>query len=278
MTDNQPTKRCPKCGEEKPISCFPLRRRGGKVYPHSQCKQCRNEYLRRRRAQYRAAHPKPVLAPSMKRCALCGEVFPIEMMGTCTSRGKVYVGSWCPVCTKIRRKQSSEAYNARQRQLTAERRAANAPKEGHLRCCHCGQEKPMEEFRRESRSATGYRNMCLECARKYSRERYKRCKKTRKGVFFDSNVGRLMDHRASSISIYWTENMLSILRRYYPNTSNAEVSEMTGVCKATVIKKARELGLCKSKEYIRNLHKQCGLLGAVANNKRIKEQQSPINL
>ena len=272
----QETKRCTKCGEEKPLSAFPLRRRGTKTYPNSHCKKCRNEYTRKRRAAYRAAHPKPVRrTKTTKRCACCGQEFPIEMMGTAKRYGKVYVGSYCPTCAQLKRKKSNEAYKARLRQRTAERRAANAPKEGHLRCVHCGQEKPIEEFCRDSSRATGYKNICSECSRKYHRELYNIRRKSKRGVFYDQNTGRLMDYRTSRIKIFWTGEMLSILRKYYPNSSNDEVSEMIVVCNRTLVKKARELGLCKSKEYLHGLHSRCGFLGAVAHNKLRNQQQNP---
>lgn len=277
MTDTQPIKRCTKCGEEKPLSEFPLRRyRNGKSSPHSHCKQCHNEYRRKRRASYRAAHPLPVRrTATTKFCACCGQEFPIEMMGTQKLRGKVYVGSYCPTCAQVKRKQSSEAYKARMRQRTAERRAANAPKEGHLRCSHCGQEKPIEEFRRETRHSNGRRNMCLECVRKYQRERYK---PTPKGVFYDENTGRFIDCRTQYPQPFWNENMLSILRRYYPISPTQEVCEMVGLSKHCVQKKAKQLGLSKSREYIRKVNTERGIIGGIANKRRIqklKQSQQP---
>lgn len=276
---NQETKICSKCGQEKPLNEFPLRRRGDKIFPHSHCRQCRNEYTRKRRAAYRAAHPIPVRrTETTKLCACCGQEFPIEMMGTVKRYGKVYVGSYCPTCAQAKRKKSDEAYKARMRQRTAERRAANAPKEGHLRCSHCGQEKPIEEFRRETRHSNGRRNMCLECARKYQRERYNRCKKTRKGVFFDNNIGRFIDCRTQYPQPFWNENMLSILRRYYPVSPTQEVCEMVGLSKHCVQKKAKQLGLSKSREYIRKVNTERGIIGGIANKRRIqilKQSQQP---
>ena len=75
----QETKRCTKCGEERPLSDFYFRKDKGIHYAH--CKQCHNEYNRVRLQEYRKLHPKPQPQPlpeGHKRCSKCGEVKPYE--------------------------------------------------------------------------------------------------------------------------------------------------------------------------------------------------------
>lgn len=39
------------------------------------------------------------------------------------------------------------------------------------RCYRCDEDKPLSEFGRDSRTATGYRTWCKLCVRKYAKER-----------------------------------------------------------------------------------------------------------
>ena len=68
-------------------------------------------------------------------------------------------------------------------------------------------------------------------------------------------------------AIYWTPNMLSILKRHFPNSPNSEVCEMLGIPERTMVRKARELGLYKSQEYINSNAKVKSLLGVLAKRK-----------
>ncbi len=212
---------------------------------------------------------------STKRCARCGEVFPIEMMGTYKKNGKVYVGSWCPECTLAVRNHHRELRNARARQRTAERRAAMAPKEGHKYCACCHKEKPLSEFYPSKYHNAGYASYCKECSREDWKKRHK---PVPKGVFFDDSTGKLIDRRTPYPQPFWSENMLNILRRYYPISPTREVSELVGLSCKSVTKKAKQLGLSKSREYIQKMNAENGILGGIANKRRIqklKQSQQP---
>lgn len=53
------------------------------------------------------------------------------------------------------------------------------------------------------------------------------------------------------VALYWDSAMLHAIRTYFPNTDNKEVAELCGVSERTLLRKARELGIYKSEEYIK---------------------------
>lgn len=65
------------------------------------------------------------------------------------------------------------------------------------------------------------------------------------GVFYNANKGRLMEHRGCATRIYWSGDMLSLIRREFPTTLNEELAGMLGVSPRTLARKAKELGLTK---------------------------------
>lgn len=56
----------------------------------------------------------------------------------------------------------------------------------------------------------------------------------------------------------WTEAEVRKLRELHPNMPNDELAVAMGRSVATVVMKARSLGLLKSTEYLRNMHKKRG--------------------
>lgn len=135
------------------------------------------------------------------------------------------------------------------------------------RCSRCGKEKSLAEFyasRKLKRDRSGYYlchdSLCKEC-RKAHNSTVKQTKK-KIGVFRDPTDGRLYVHNGKHgcRKLYWTGDMLSILRRYYPCTSDTEVAEMIGVSYRTVCLKAKELGLRKSKQYQTEYRSRTGKL------------------
>ena len=197
-----PFKRCSQCGKEKPISEFYLRY-GGKKGHMAHCKQCHDDYARRKREEYRKAHPEPV--------------YP----------------------------------------------------EGYQRCCHCHEVKPYSEYYRNRSRKNGIHAECKACER--ARERKKTHPKIYRGADGRLYIGNSHTGRAS---LYWTPDMLSVLRRYFPNTPNREVAEMLGVHYMTVSVKAKELGLVKSAAYLRESGRKYGVLGGYAKrrNERLRKQ------
>lgn len=61
--------------------------------------------------------------------------------------------------------------------------------------------------------------------------------------------------------------MLSVLRRYFPNTRNEEVAEMLGVSPRTVVRKARELGIYKDADFVRKTWRENAMLANVKNRR-----------
>lgn len=130
-------------------------------------------------------------------------------------------------------------------------------------CCICNQDLPEELFY-PSEFRGNRRPRCKEChkAKKKSRA-------TLNGEIVKVD-DRLYVSKRGFYGIYWTPNMISILKRYYPNSPNREVCEMLGVSERTMSRKAKELGLSKSKEYINSNAKIKSLMGvlAVRRNKK----------
>lgn len=52
-------------------------------------------------------------------------------------------------------------------------------------------------------------------------------------------------------AVYWTDQMLSMLKKYYSNTRNEEIAGILGMGVRTVIRKARQLGLVKDPAWMR---------------------------
>lgn len=134
-------------------------------------------------------------------------------------------------------------------------------------CPKCGKKLWLGEF---YRLKNGLRNSwCNKCVSDYRREHYQKCKKVPDGIFMHRKLNRLVDHKGYSTRIFWNENMISIMRRYYHNTINNELSDMLGVSERTVTRKARELGLEKDKDFIKEISKD-NLLIALSTKRKGK--------
>lgn len=70
------------------------------------------------------------------------------------------------------------------------------------------------------------------------------------GVRYHATYGRLMEHRGYSLRIYWNKQMLDYLRSNYATMLNDELAGCLGVSQRTMIRKARELGLEKDREWL----------------------------
>lgn len=69
-------------------------------------------------------------------------------------------------------------------------------------------------------------------------------------VYTDKAGNRRIRTGSTGASIFWDDHMLYMLRRYFPNTPNDELSDLCGVSPRTVVRKARELGLTKSQAWL----------------------------
>lgn len=119
-------------------------------------------------------------------------------------------------------------------------------------CKVCGNNLWLRDFYKSSDKT--YKKTCKECYKIYINERYAMLHKKPDGKYYHSSYGRVMEHNGNSLKIFWNKDMLDILQEYYPKAKNEEVADMCGVSQRTMIKKARELGLSKNKDFI---HKVC---------------------
>ena len=123
-------------------------------------------------------------------------------------------------------------------------------------CCICGQDLPEESF--YPSEFRGHRKArCKEC----HKERKRKLSKLNEGVV--QRGTRLVIRKDGISRIYWNGNMISELRRYYPTTKNAELADYFGVSQRTINRKAAELGLTKSKQFIADVSKDNGYLALI---------------
>ena len=127
-------------------------------------------------------------------------------------------------------------------------------------CCVCNQDLPPESFY-PSELTRSRKPRCKDC--------HKAAKKSRAKLKGD--IVRVDDKlyisKQGFYGLYWTPNMISVLKRHYPNSPNSEVCEMLGVSERTMVRKARELGLYKSQEYINNNARVKSLFGVLTKRK-----------
>lgn len=125
-------------------------------------------------------------------------------------------------------------------------------------CCRCKQDLPPEAFYK----ADKYR--CKECHRKQKKASYD---KYHPQVYM-GDEGRLLKRSQGHPCIFWNGNMLSDLKKHYPNTSNRDMVDLLGVSERTIVRKARELGLEKSDEYVSKVNKGKSFLAHIEKRKR----------
>lgn len=89
-----------------------------------------------------------------------------------------------------------------------------------------------------------------------NRRYYERRFKKPDGIFLDQRTGRVWEHRGYSKHIYWSRQMLDDLRSMYPTTFNYDLAHILGVSSRTMIRKARELGLEKDREWLRGVYRE----------------------
>ena len=186
----------------------------------------------------------------LKRCTRCKKEKSIEEFYLFTSRkdGSQRRDYYCKDCRRYSAR-TTNLQAAKRRE--AHRRALRDVGEGMKRCPCCNRALPLDAYYKNNRNGTS--TYCKDCTR--DRHRALREKKRKCGVFRNEKDGRLhVFGSKGNPKLYWDGNMLSILRRYYPNTSNVEVAELIGVSTKTLVLKARELGITKDREYLRQIH------------------------
>lgn len=87
------------------------------------------------------------------------------------------------------------------------------------------------------------------------------------GRFFHHAYGRVMEHEGYSLHIYWNADMIDYLKRHFARTLNEELAGCLGVSQRTMLRKARELGLRKDREWLRAVYREHGRLASAVSKK-----------
>lgn len=72
-------------------------------------------------------------------------------------------------------------------------------------------------------------------------------------IYIGSN-GRKYIKDGYTRRIYWSQQYIDTLKRYYPTTSSADIADMLNLRVESVMRKARELGLKKDTEHRRRVN------------------------
>lgn len=118
-------------------------------------------------------------------------------------------------------------------------------------CPHCGRKLWLRSFYTNSNGTVS--SYCSDCSKQQKRDWYNKNRKVPDGLRHNLETGRTLIKEGNAIRISWSPQMISDLRRLFPTDTNKEIAEYIGVSPRTVIRKARELGLEKDKEW---LHEQ----------------------
>lgn len=204
------------------------------------------------------------------RCNRCKNEKPIADFYFYKSKtcGIIRYDNYCRECRKEYNRQRHFLKN-KERIEAARVFKENTP-ERHKYCPRCARILPFEKYHIMSSTGKPY-TYCRECSRERAKK-YKRKPKEKKKIFRHKD-GRFyaFNDTYRKFALYWSGDMISVLNRYYPNTSNQEIAEMLGVCSNTVIRKAHSLGLSKDEEYIRQLQSKGGRQSKIT--RKIKTQQ-----
>ena len=73
--------------------------------------------------------------------------------------------------------------------------------------------------------------------------------------------------------IMWSEDMISVLKRYYPNSKTEEVAEMISVSERTIRRKAKELKLKKDKDFVRSYQSRGGFISSIINSSKRRKSK-----
>lgn len=134
-------------------------------------------------------------------------------------------------------------------------------------CPTCGKLLWRKDFYKQK--GKGVSSDCKECYKAKHRTRHKF--KHKDGLFQD-DFGRPIEYIHGRKRYYWTPQMLCDLRRLYPTTKNEEIAEIFMMSSATVIRKARSLGIKKDNDWMTKVRKENSFIGGYAHKKNLKLQ------
>ena len=76
--------------------------------------------------------------------------------------------------------------------------------------------------------------------------------------------GRLLEHKGSRTRLFWSAPMEEKLRRLFPTTKNEDLAIEFDMSARTIVRKARELGLEKDREWMLEHKRQnCRLMRVI---------------
>ena len=207
-----------------------------------------------------------------KRCSKCGQEKPIsEFYSWKDSRnGAIRFDSKCKKCNIIavaeRRRPGIEKRKA-ERALRIEEMERSETKT----CRVCGRVLPKSEFNKSIQHTGGLNTRCRQCSIAVHRMYRSRKPHPKVTVGTDGRLYNYGTHR----TLYWTPQMISDLRRYFPTASNREVSEILGIDRNIIGAKAKELGLSKSDAYMQKLHKERGFMASISRKRNERLRNKP---
>ena len=82
---------------------------------------------------------------------------------------------------------------------------------------------------------------------------------------YDQERGISFQARGSAISIYWTPLMIHYITSYFATTTNEELAGLVGVSQRTLIRKARQLGLSKDKDWLAKIWEERRLMARASS-------------
>ena len=136
-------------------------------------------------------------------------------------------------------------------------------------CSHCRSYKERTDFYIFHNGNTSQH--CKECTKAIRREKYREGHPVHESVTMQDGTHRWVRMYGKRASIYWTPNMISDLKRYFPTTKNAELVELFGVSLRSITRQARILGLTKDKAYLHSIKKESGWMGNIKRYGNRKE-------
>ena len=89
-------------------------------------------------------------------------------------------------------------------------------------------------------------------------------RKYKDGIYHDTQ-GRLIEREGKAVRLYWSKPMLDYLKANFATTYNKELSEYLGLSQRVVNRKAKDLGLAKSKEWLMEVHRRNIQLATIKN-------------
>lgn len=134
-------------------------------------------------------------------------------------------------------------------------------------CTKCKRKLWMRDFYKHK---SYYSSKCKDCTKEEMRMEYAEKKKVPDKKFYDESKGLYMEHKGYSTRISWSGNMLCILKRHYATTFNEELAELIGVSPRTLVRKARELGISKDPDWMKEVCRTNARYGAVVSKKNRK--------